>query len=517
MLTCPEHPEFEDLGTTDILDRAHYEFRALVDAGGGCEFEYRCAHPAVPPRTKSGSEDLISLAGEELHGSPPACGPFWINLYVWDRTRDYLARSGISAKELNAQCGVSLFRDDLRVLPYGEPGDDWLLLDQERIQDPAGRIGNNQVVGLIQVLQENNLQLRDTTSREGLIENDAFRDLRALSRAAIRLFTSHWKKDRPPSRESGPTPRGSLAAAREVASALKETASDEVQVEIPVRPESRGEPDEVDVTAEQTATVTQREAVEILIENLDGASESDREKEKQIERLLTLAATGLAAERVVHEFGRQVTAAFEALKQLRRLVPGSSRSMEAVNLVDTCLNTLRSEFRILAPYEAVGGSQKWEAVNLRDAAELALTINKRLIEENAIRACVVGEDFRVQGRPAWLVQVMDNLVNNACYWLGSIPPDSARLLRVILDRDRRQVLVVDSGPGVHEEAQPHLFEPFFSMKAGGTGLGLYISKQIMGRMSGTLRLLTEPDLRVENEFATGARFLLDFGQPGRRA
>ena len=58
-------------------------------------------------------------------------------------------QSRISAKELDAQSDISLFRDHLRVLPYGEPGNDWLFLDQERIQDPSGRIGNNQVIGLI--------------------------------------------------------------------------------------------------------------------------------------------------------------------------------------------------------------------------------------------------------------------------------------------------------------------------------------------------------------------------------
>lgn len=516
-LTCPDFPEFEDLSSTDILDRAHYEFRALVDAEGACDFEYRCAHPAVTARTKVGIENLISLAGDELHSSPPECGPFWLNLYVWDRSRDYLAQAGVSAKELNAQCGVSLYRDDLRVLPYGEPGNDWLLLDQERIQDPAGRIGNNQVVGLIQVLQENNLQLRDTTNREGLIENDAFRDLRALSRAAIRLFTAYWKKDRPPARDSAAKRQGSLVVAREVASALKETASSDVQVEIPISPNPSDDMEPAVSANAETTTVSQREAVEILIENLNGAAASDREKESRMERLLTVAGIGLAAERVVHEFGRQVTAAFEALKQVRQLAPGGSRSLGAVNLLDTCLTTLRSEFRILAPYESIGGPQKRaEELSLRESAELALTINKRLIEEKKIRACVIGEDFHVRARQSSIVQVIDNLVNNACYWLGRVSVDSNRLLQVILDRARRQVLIVDNGPGVQPEAQTHLFEPFFSMKAGGTGLGLYISREVMERMSASIQLLVGPDPRIGEQFATGARFVLDFERSHKR-
>jgi hypothetical protein len=47
-LRCPEHPEYENIDATDVLERAHYEFRALVSADGSCDFEYECRHPAVP-------------------------------------------------------------------------------------------------------------------------------------------------------------------------------------------------------------------------------------------------------------------------------------------------------------------------------------------------------------------------------------------------------------------------------------------------------------------------------------
>jgi C4-dicarboxylate-specific signal transduction histidine kinase len=518
-LTCPDYPEFENLDSTDVLERAHYEFRALIDDTGRCDFEYKCNHPGVESRAKSDSTDLLPLAGKEMHGPKPACGEFWINLYVWDRTKDYLSQSRISAKELDAQCGVSLFRDHLRVLPYGEPGNDWLLLDQERIQDPSGRIGNNQVIGLIEVLQSNNLQLRDTTNREGLIENAAFQDLKALTRAAIRLFTTYWKKDRPPARQ--PASRvGSIDIARKVATAVKETASDELQVQVPTTAGAEnGDDDAVSTEANEVrTTVSQRRALEILIENLEGVASTDREKEKRIERLLTLAATGLAAERVVHEFGRQVAAANEALSQLRRFAPSGSRSLEAVNLLDNCLTTLRSEFRILAPYETMDRLPQLTPTSVREAVDLALTINKRLLDEHGIQSAVLGDDFQIRARQAWVVQVIDNIVNNACYWLGAASETQVRALHIILDRNERQVLIVDNGPGIHEEAKTHLFEPFFSMKAGGTGLGLYISKEVMRQLSGDILLLTAPDSRVEPRFSTGAAFVLDFQRaPSRRS
>lgn len=520
ILTCPDYPEFENLDSTDVLEHAHYEFRALIDDLGGCDFEYKCNHPGVESRTKSDTADLLPLASKEMHGPKPACGEFWINLYVWDRTKDYLSQSRISAKELDAQCGVSLFRDHLRVLPYGEPGNDWLLLDQERIQDPSGKIGNNQVIGLIEVLQSNNLQLRDTTNREGLIENAAFQDLKALTRAAIRLFTTYWKKDRPPARQSASRHIGSIDIARKVATAVKETASDEVQVQVPTTTGvENGDEGAVSAEAnEVSTTVSQRRALEMLIENLEGVASADHEKEKRIERLLTLAATGLAAERVVHEFGRQVAAANEALIQLRRFAPSGSRSLDAMGVLDNCLTTLRSEFRILAPYEAMDRLPQPAPIGIRDAVELALTINKRLLDEHGIQSAVLGDDFQIRARQAWVVQVIDNVINNACHWLAAASANQTKDLHIILNRNERQVLIVDNGPGIHEEAKTHLFEPFFSMKAGGTGLGLYISKEVMSQLSGDIRLLTAPDPRIEPRFSAGAAFVLDFQRaPSRRS
>jgi C4-dicarboxylate-specific signal transduction histidine kinase len=305
-----------------------------------------------------------------------------------------------------------------------------------------------------------------------------------------------------------------------VAQVLEESASDELHIEIPgavVPPEDSEDsadseaPGGVDVQREagDLKTVTQREAVGILIENIDDASAVASDREKRIERLLTLAATGLAAERVVHEFGRQVAAALEALARLR-VLRGDTRTRQSLEVLGTCLETLSSEFRILAPYEAVERAQKLQGISAREAADLALTLNKRMIDQNGVQAAVEGQDFQVKGQLASLVQILDNLVHNACYWLAALPEGRPRRLVILVSKTEKRIVVADSGPGVHEEARPHLFQPFFSMKAGGTGLGLYISNEIARRMHAGIRLASNDDLRDLPSWATGATFVLEF-------
>jgi signal transduction histidine kinase len=541
-LLCPEHPGYENIDPTDILERAHYEFRALVDRDGSCDFEYACKHPGVPARQRSGTEDLVQKARDELRGASPTCGPFYLNLYVWDRSSNYLQASEVSRDELTAMCGVSLFRDHMRVLPYGEPGNDWLFLDQERINVPTERIANNQVIGLVQVDQAQNLLLRDKTNREGLIENDAFLDLRALVRAVFRVFTSHWRSDRPRKAQRPPPQRGTIEDARNVAVALRVSARADIPVVLPA-PSDRppGEATPPVVATEQPApdgddgtgraerhpeggsdspalpgppgeVITQLQAVDRIILNLDGAEATIGDRERRLEIMLHLAGTGLAAERVVHEFGRQVRAAVEALAEIRKLVRPADRNGPALSAMDAALQTLRHEFRVLAPYEVADRAQRTRSTSARELAELALTLNREALTTAGITAAIEGEDFLLKVRPSSLVQVLDNLVHNACYWVSVQAEGRLRRVAILLAGEEDRILVADTGPGIPAEAATHVFDPFFTMRAGGKGLGLHISAELMRNLRGRLRLAGPEDLPIIPGWATGAILVAEFDQ-----
>jgi signal transduction histidine kinase len=513
-LVCPDYPELQDIDPSDILDNAHYEFRAVIQPDGECDYEYVCRHPAVAPRSRSGTETLIGFGGDELAARAPECGPFWLNLYVWDRSSDFLQASGVSRSELDAFCGVSLFRDGLRALPYGEPGDDWLFLDQERIQAPAERIGNNQVIGLVLVDQSTNLQLRDKTNREGLIENQAFQDLRTLVRAAIRLYTTHWRRDRPTTASKRPVPAapGDINTAKALASAIGETARDDVAVRwFPSlgRIES-GQGGDGSDGASAEEILTQRQAVGELLIELDGVGATLLDQQRQQDIMRQLAATGLAAERVVHEFGRQVGAAMLHVERLETLARHDAATRELLAAVAVALRTLRNEFRVLAPYESAGRADRMRVTSVADAVELALLLNQNSLRSAAVEASVHGHDFTVRSRPAAVVQILDNLIHNASYWVatGGAPPS----IGVFMKPAAQQVVVADSGPGVHPEVADHLFQPFTTLKVEGTGLGLFISAELARSLGCTLRLATDEE---RPEHFSGAAFVLEFPERGQ--
>lgn len=214
-LRCPEYEKFQDLTPIDLTTHSHYDFQAYVDDEGRIEYTYTCRHPAPGLRHYSYNPpepQQLRLDLEWDDEDAERCGPFYISLYVFDRDARYLYDEGVrhgsefNGKDLDHLCGVSIYKDDLRVLPYGERGNDWLQLDQKRINNPSGRIGNKQVIGLVEVCQSRNPLLREKTDREGLQENAAFLTLKRLTEQALDVFHDHWRQDRPKSGQAGEHP-----------------------------------------------------------------------------------------------------------------------------------------------------------------------------------------------------------------------------------------------------------------------------------------------------------------------
>lgn len=93
----------------------------------------------------------------------------------------------------------------------------------------------------------------------------------------------------------------------------------------------------------------------------------------------------------------------------------------------------------------------------------------------------------VRAEPVALEQILHNLLSNALHALGQVPMAERRLtvsaraepVGVVLD-------VLDSGPGIAADALPRLFEPFFSTRPGGLGLGLSLCETLAAGMGGAL-------------------------------
>jgi two-component system sensor histidine kinase PilS (NtrC family) len=118
------------------------------------------------------------------------------------------------------------------------------------------------------------------------------------------------------------------------------------------------------------------------------------------------------------------------------------------------------------------------------------------------------EEIEVRVDPSHLHQILWNLVDNALKY-AVLGPDSAIELRSgrLPGSARPYLEVADRGPGIGPAAAERIFEPFFTSESGGTGLGLFISREL-AQSNGAL-LVYEP------RAGGGSIFRLVFADPQR--
>jgi two-component system sensor histidine kinase PilS (NtrC family) len=88
-----------------------------------------------------------------------------------------------------------------------------------------------------------------------------------------------------------------------------------------------------------------------------------------------------------------------------------------------------------------------------------------------------------------LQQIMSNLVNNAWHY-SSEQPDVTRVkLTLYTENNDAMIDVKDNGVGISKEIQQYLFEPFHSERQGGTGLGLYLAREMCQANGGLLNYI----------------------------
>ena len=135
-------------------------------------------------------------------------------------------------------------------------------------------------------------------------------------------------------------------------------------------------------------------------------------------------------------------------------------------------------------------SLRREELDLRDVVTATVDPYRKLLAER-IRFTVKFEagDFRIRGDAAKLQATLRNLLINAVESIGRVGEVRVRLRR---EGDRLVLEVRDTGSGMDAATLDKIFEPYFSTKAAGTGLGLPIARKVIEDHGGSIRLASAP-------------------------
>lgn len=121
-----------------------------------------------------------------------------------------------------------------------------------------------------------------------------------------------------------------------------------------------------------------------------------------------------------------------------------------------------------------------------------ISTHKLLVSQIQIK--ITPEKIDVSFDSSQLHQVMWNLCSNAINHSNRELADIIIDINGEIDDNTRQpyIDIIDNGPGINEETQTHIFEPFFTTSAKGTGLGLYITKEVIESNRAKIRHIPQP-------------------------
>jgi len=465
-------PSYAHLGgeirPSELLSRPNYVIKGTVNAEGSCDLAY--SHEKEDERIQG------SLFKRQRS---PECGPFELEMRVWDRdplgiqrlAQLFERKQSEIREELNRSAGVYIYRDKFRVLSYGEPETDWLRLDHRRILNPTLRVSNNQVVGCILISADKNPALRDQTNREGVIASGAFEDLKVLARNALSLLEERRYKARP---------RESVERRRERTGVFSGLTLAPVQAAL-----QRNYPRD-----KATLALVRKQEQQL--------EESIRVVQEVLARYRRLATLGQLVDIILHD-GRTPLNKIASEAQL------GEKDVGRITLTRDARKKLGGRFGFIGSQSAVLSRlfKKIEPFSGRKRGRPKKVIMEDIINDafelEAKRLARLGVDYSIADTktfvtvdPVELQLAFWNLLDNSLYWLEQTSETKKRRITVDLGRNKQgelEILFCDNGPGVNESDREFIFDPYFSTKPDGIGLGLSIAGETVAEYNGELELV----------------------------
>lgn len=460
--------------------------------------------------------------GDHASAVDPQFGPTDFRFMFYPRTTELSNRAHMTMRELRTfldqHHGVKVYRDNIRVKPYGfadEGQSDWLGLAERKTRNPAGpgrpdfRLSHNQIVGAVFISKERNPNLVDTTSREGLIDNLAFRQLRACSLACIQLIEAQYHRmfrDRPDNQGTQVRKKNPVESVKSLSKQL--TAVNR-------------ELGELSTSLARTETLepeTQRTLDRTTL-SVHAVTEDIHERVQDIEDLVqratvyrSLATVGIASNIFAHETQTAINMLSQslsiALKYLELAPPVVDRSKEQIDKSITYSAQVRrwGQFAL---------NRVTRDKRRRKLLDVSLLV-ENLLSEFAPAFTAAGitllrdlRQHRLRAFPMDLESIVVNLLTNAYAACQQVSADRTVFVGVRQEQVEKQsgicITVSDNGPGVAKEFVDKVWEPLFTTKRSesgalvGTGLGLYVIGSIIEDLGGHATVTTDEKLG-------GARF-----------
>jgi signal transduction histidine kinase len=405
-------------------------------------------------------------------------GEVRLKLLIFDRSSKVLSL-GVTDKKglkeyLDANGGIRVFRDDIRVYDYGEPGNDWLNLDMMRVNQPGQTISNNLIIGAVDLIRSESASLIEKTNREGFIDNAAFRAFSdAISFTIQRILTQRnidkdqLRKFYSPSAVNEP-----------VLSKLKAIA-EKIKIEI-----------------------KDSELRDGLLRSLSGI---EKDYQEIADIYMRSSSAGLSLSIVIHEIIHMISELALAVEQknfdphVKNLVKMLQRT--AGDYADVIKRSSKSRIDLSKIIQDSLGN-----IQFRLRAHKVEIVSKFLTRTQLQTSVVCAKNL--------VTSTIINVIDNSIWWqeYGKVKKKKIFIDLIEYSDEYIGILIADNGPGFSIPPEDAI-KPFISDKDGGMGLGLHLADAVMDGQKGKLMFPDPDDFELPDEFRNGAQVFLAFKRP----
>lgn len=409
-------------------------------------------------------------------------GEITIKGYIFDFDKDTLDLSDLSDKKglkdfVKQNGGVRVYRDNMRIYDYGELGNDWLNMDAKKINETS-RIANRNIISSVYLKGKDSKGLVEQTNREGFVENYTYVNFRDIVINILNKvnFLKNEDKDK----------------FRKLYAKEKDSNKDTLAI--------------IEKTKDKVSKYIADNDKKMEIVGLIEKIEVNYNSLKNV--VLKSSGTGLAYSLVMHEVEKMVdslkntVAINKNFQPIQELVLHLSKSIESIS---SLLN-----------------NDKVDNISLTQLAIKAIVFFRRRLKKHNIELVIKFDDKKdiyTKCLNNLTVNAIMNLIDNSAYWIkyNYKVLENRKILIDIIEKEKSiELIVADTGLGfaISEDTAKLPFKTT-KQEGLGKGLGLYFVNEIMNQNSGTLKILTNKDYKINtlhlpNEFLDGATVALEF-------
>ena len=196
--------------------------------------------------------------------------------------------------------------------------------------------------------------------------------------------------------------------------------------------------------------------------------------------------------KVSHDLRAPITTGIGLINLLKSEVDALNVSLPYIHLLDKTLNKLDNYIRDILDYSRNARmGTKPESINIK---QLILDVRDELSQQDAKFSCHCGDDVVLISDKIRFKTVLTNLISNAFKFRRTYSEDLHQVkVEVEKSQDGVTIKISDNGEGIREELKASIFEMFFrgTNSHPGSGLGLYIVKENLEKINGSIFLETE--------------------------